>query len=106
VLFLHAHQETSAVSIKHLHQGELRVFSCRTNELSEESDQFRFLRSVCLNNMKGSVGLILEKASVIWISIPLDFSSRPFIPLLRFIRSRHPTPLHVPSLVPLPPSSD
>jgi hypothetical protein len=33
------------------------------------------------------------------ISIPLDLSSRPFIPLPRFIRRRHPLPLLVPSLV-------
>jgi hypothetical protein len=32
-----------------------------TNELSEESDPFRFLRAACLANRKGSVGLILTK---------------------------------------------
>ena len=33
------------------------------NELSEESDQFRFLRAPCLDNRKGSVGWILVKSS-------------------------------------------
>ena len=33
------------------------------------------------------------QASVMRISIPLDLSSRPFIPLPRFIRSRRPTTL-------------
>ena len=70
LLFLHAHREASAL----------------TNELPEESGQFRFIRAVCLANIKGSVGLILSKASVMRISIPLDLSSRPFIRLPRFIR--------------------
>jgi hypothetical protein len=65
LLFLHVHREASALS----------------NELPEESEQFRFLRSACFPNIKGSVGLILAKASAIRISIPLDLSSRPFIPL-------------------------
>jgi hypothetical protein len=81
--FLHAHREVSAL----------------TNEIPEESEQFRFLRAVCFANIKGSVGLILGKGSVIRISIPLDLSSRPFIPLPCFIRSRRATPLLVPSLV-------
>jgi hypothetical protein len=43
----------------------------------------------------------LAKASAMRISIPgpLDLSSRLFIPLPRFIRSRRPTPLLAPSLV-------
>jgi hypothetical protein len=50
VLFLHAHREASAL----------------TNEVPEESDQFRFLRAACLDNprLEGSVGLILVKVSV------------------------------------------
>ena len=83
LLFLHTHREASALS----------------NELPEESDQFRFLRAACLANIKGSVGLILAKTSDMRISIPLDLSSRPFIPLPCFIRSRCSTPLLVPSLV-------
>ena len=47
------------------------------NEIPEESGQFRFLR----------------------ISIPLDLSSSPFVPLPFFIRSRRPTTLLAPSLV-------
>jgi len=44
--------------------------------------------------------------SVMRISIPpLDLSSRSFIPLSRFICSRHPTPLLAPSLVLSPPRS-
>jgi len=80
---VHAHREASALS----------------NELPEESDQFRFLRAACLANIKGSVGLILAKASVMRISIPLDLSSRSFIPLPSFIRSRRSTSLLAPSLV-------
>jgi hypothetical protein len=81
-LFLHAHREASALA----------------NELQEESEQFRFLRAACYANIKGSVGLILAKASAMRISIPLDLSSRSFIPLPRFMRSRV-APLLVPSLV-------
>ena len=83
LLFLHAHREASALA----------------NELPEESDQFRFLHAACLANIKGLVGLILAKASVMRISIPLDLSSRSFIPLPCFIRSRRSTPLLAPSLV-------
>jgi hypothetical protein len=83
LLFLHAHREASALA----------------NEIPEESEQFRFLRAACFANIKGSVGLILAKASAMRISIPLDLSSRPFIPLPRFMRSRRVTPLLAPSLV-------
>ena len=62
--FLHTHHESSVL----------------TNELTEESDQFRFLHTVCLTDLKGSVGLILVKTSVIRISVPVDLSSRSFIP--------------------------
>jgi hypothetical protein len=65
LLFLHAHREASPL----------------TNELPEESDLFRFLRAACLPNLQGSVGLILAKALVMRISVPLDLSSRFFIPL-------------------------
>jgi hypothetical protein len=83
LLFLYAHREASAL----------------VNEIPEESEQFRFLRAACLSNIKGSVGLILTKVSAMWISIPLDLSSRSFIPLPRFMRSRRVTPLLAPSLV-------
>jgi hypothetical protein len=83
LLFLYAHREASALA----------------NEIPEESYQFRFLRAACFTNIKGPVGLILDKTSDMRISIPLDLSSRSFIPLPRFIRSRRATPLLAPSLV-------
>ena len=83
LLFLHTHRESSALA----------------NEIPEESEQFRFLHASCFANIKGSVGLILAKASAMRISIPLDLSSGPFIPLPCFIRSRRVTPLLAPSLV-------
>jgi hypothetical protein len=43
--------------------------------------------------------LILAKASAMRISIPLDLSSRPFIPPSRFMRSRRAATLLAPSLV-------
>ena len=89
LLFLHAQREASALS----------------DEVSEESDQFRFLIASCFANLKGDVGLIMVKTSNMRISIPLDLSSRPFIPFPRFIRSRRPTPFLVPSLVLFPPCS-
>ena len=64
LLFLHPHREVSTLA----------------NDIPEESGHFRFLRAACLANFKGSVGLILAKASAMRISIPLDLSSRPFIP--------------------------
>ncbi len=80
---LHAHREASALA----------------NEIPEESEQFRFLRAACYANIKGSVGLILAKASAIRISIPLDLSSRSFIPPSSFMRSRRASTLLPPSLV-------
>jgi hypothetical protein len=77
LLFLYTHREASVLG----------------NELPEESDQFRFLRATCLVNLKGSVGLILATVSTMRISISIDLSSRPFIPLPCFIRSRRPLPL-------------
>ncbi len=65
LLFLHTHRETWVL----------------TNEIPEESDQFRFLRVDCYANIKGSVGLILTKSSGMRISITLDLSSRSFTPL-------------------------
>jgi hypothetical protein len=45
--FFHTHREASVL----------------TNELPEESGQFRFLGDTCFVNLKGSVGLILAKSS-------------------------------------------
>ena len=86
LLFLYDHREPSVL----------------TNEIPEESGQFHFnfdFVLLTMLNIKGSVGLILVKASVMRISLPLDLSSRSFIPLPCFIRSRLPTTLLAPSLV-------
>jgi hypothetical protein len=48
------------------------------------SDQFRFLRAASYANIKGSVGLILAKASTMRISIPVDLSSRSFYTITVF----------------------
>ncbi len=85
LLFLHAYHA-------------YREASVLANEFPEESDQFRFLRSSCFVNL-------MTKVSSMWISIPLDLSSRSSIPLPRFIRLCRPTPLLVPSLVLFPPCS-
>ncbi len=99
-------KQTARIKIRHyrnicLNRPDIQTqqASSLVNELPEESDQFRFLHSACLANLKGSVGLILTKSSAMRISIPLDLSSRPLIPLSRFIRSRSPTPFLAHSLV-------
>ena len=79
LLFLHAHREESVL----------------TNELPEESDQFRFLRASCFTNLKGDVRLIMTTVSDMWISIPLDLSSRPSLPMSCFIRSCRPIPFYL-----------
>ena len=43
-----------------------REASSLTDELSEESDQFRFLRGSCFTTLKGVVGLIMAKAFVLF----------------------------------------
>jgi hypothetical protein len=77
LLFLHAHREASILA----------------GELPEESEQFRFLRAARLTNLKGSVGLILAKASPMRVTIPIDLSTRSFIPQPRFLNSRRVPPL-------------
>jgi hypothetical protein len=57
--------------------NKLALLASGSNEIPEEYGHFRFLRAACLANIKGSVGLILAKASVMRISIPLDLSSGP-----------------------------
>jgi hypothetical protein len=89
LLFLHAHREASILA----------------GELPEESEQFRFLRASRLANLKGSVGLILAKASAMRVTIPIDLSTRPFIPLPRFLNSRRVPPLLNQSLVLIPQQS-
>ncbi len=82
-MFLHTNREVSALA----------------GELSEESAQFRFIRAACLANLKGSIGLMSAKASVMRVTIPLDLSTRSFIQLPRFIRTRTTTSLLTPSIV-------
>ena len=89
LIFLDAHREASILA----------------GELPEESEQFRFLRAVRLENIKGSVGLILAEVSVMRVTIPIDLSTRPFIPLPHFFNSRRETPLLDSSLVLFPQQS-
>ncbi len=92
LLFLHAHRDANALA----------------GELSEESVQFRFIRAPCLNYshwVKGSIVLMLGKTSDMRVTIPLDLSTRSFIPLPRFIRTRTTTSLLTPSIVLLNESS-
>jgi hypothetical protein len=89
LFFLHEHREASILA----------------GELPEESEQFRFLRDSRLSNLKGSVGLILAKASTMRVTIPIDLSTSPFISLLRFLNSRRVPPLLNQSLVLIPQQS-
>jgi hypothetical protein len=89
LFFLHAHREGSILS----------------GELPEESEQFRFLRASRLANLKGSVGLILDKSSTMWVTISVDLSTRSSIPLPRFLNSRRVPPLLNQSLVLIPQQS-
>ena len=89
LLFLYVHRDSSDL----------------TGELSEESAQFRFIRASCLTNLKGSIGLMLTKGSVMRVTIPLDLSTRSFIPLPRFIHTRTTTSFLTPSIVLLNQSS-
>ncbi len=84
LIFLHADREASILA----------------GELPEESEQFRFLRVLRLANLKGSVGLILAKTSTMRVTIPIDLSTRSFIP--RFLNSRRVPPLLNQSLVLMP----
>ncbi len=89
LLFLHSHREASILA----------------GELPEESEQFRFLRASRLTNLKGSVGLSLTKSSPMRVTIPIDMSTCPFIPLPRFLNSRRVPPLLNQSLVLIPQQS-
>jgi len=89
MFFLHEHREASIL----------------TGELPEESDQFRFFRVSRLANLKGSVGLILPKVSVMRVTIPIDLCTWSFIPLPRFLNSRRVSPLLNQSLVLIPQQS-
>jgi hypothetical protein len=87
--FLHTHREDSIL----------------VGELPEESEQFRFFRASRLANLKGSAGLILTKASPMRVTIPIDLSTRSFIPLPRFFNSRRVSPLLNQSLILIPEQS-
>ncbi len=87
--FLHAYREASVLA----------------GELPEESEQFRFLRASRLSNLEGSLGLILTKTSAMRVTIPIDLSTSPFIPLPRFLNSRRVSPLLNQSLVLIPEQS-
>jgi hypothetical protein len=89
LLFLHSHREDSILS----------------GELPEESEQFPISWASRLSNLKGSVGLILVKTSVMWVTIPIDLSTSPFIPLPHFLNSRRVSPLLKQSLVLIPHNS-
>ncbi len=68
-------------------------------------EQFRFFRASHLGNLKDSVGLILMKVSTMWVAIPIDLSTRSFIPLHHFFNSRRVSPLLNQSLVLIPQQS-
>ena len=58
LLFLHVKREASALA----------------GALPMESAQLRFIQTACLDNLKGSIGLMLDKASVMRVTIPLDLT--------------------------------
>jgi hypothetical protein len=66
----HLYDELIRLLLFHTHRDS----SDLVNELSEESDQFRFLRTSCFANLKGDVGLIMVKSSTMWI-FPRTFPS-------------------------------
>jgi hypothetical protein len=73
-----------------------------SGELPEESEQFRFLQDTRLAILKGSVGLLLAQDSAMRVTIPIDLSTRPFIPLSRCLNSRRVLPLLNQSMVLFP----
>ena len=83
-----------------------RGASVLAGELPEESEQFRFLREARLANLKGSVGLLLAQDSVMRVTIPIDLSTRPFIPLSHCLNSRRVLLLLNQSMVLFPQRSD
>jgi hypothetical protein len=89
-LFLHVHRETSVLA----------------NELGllEKSDQFGFLHTTCLANLKGSVVWSWRKHRA-WGFLYLLIFHLGLIPLTHFILPRRPTPFLTTSLVLFPPRS-
>jgi len=76
--------------------------SVTVNTWGHVYDTFHFLRTTRLTNLKDSVRLILTKSSTMRVTIPIDLSTWPFIPLPRFFNSRRPAPLLNPFLVIFP----
>jgi hypothetical protein len=109
IVFLSVSVSTSG----HVYEDFTRMFSLHTHretstltgELPEESEQFRFFRASRLTHLKDSVGLILDKPSSMWVTTPIDLSTRPFIPLPRSLNSRRVPPLLNQSLVLIPQQS-
>jgi hypothetical protein len=94
--------KAARIKIRHYRQ----IYADRPDPIvSEESEQFRFLRASRLANLKGSLGFILAKASAMRVTIPIDLSTRPFIPLPRFFNSHRVPPLLNQSLVLIPQQS-
>jgi hypothetical protein len=85
LIFLHEHREASILA----------------GELPEESEQFRFLRVSRLADLKGSVGLILAKASAMWVTMGIVTHIAE-----AFLNSRRVSPLLNQSLVLIPQQSD
>ena len=83
IVFLSITVRTSGRVYEHfarlLFSHEHREVSILSGELPQESEQFRFFRASRLANLKGSVGLILAKVSAMWVTIPIDLSTRSFI---------------------------
>ena len=66
-----------------------RQASLIAGEIPKESEQFRFIRANCQTNLKASVSLIMTKASAMRVTIPLDLSTKAYIPRMRgFPRAR------------------
>ena len=89
--FFHTHREISVLS----------------GELSEQSDQYRFLLAVSFAHLKGSVGLILVKVSSMWMSIwdPSTYPHGPLFSTPPFIRPHPRPPILFSSLGLFPPNS-
>ena len=64
---VHVYHDFVRLFFLHAHRNKASILA---GELPEESEQFRFLRAARLVNLKGSVGLILAKASM-RVTIPI-----------------------------------
>jgi len=57
----------------------VKLVSCLAGKLPEESEQFRFLRTTHLVNLKGSVGLISVKDSAMRVAVLYKNLDRPSV---------------------------